>query len=175
MIKDLTDALIQFRVKHPEAKIFGKIGSGLVIDYDNYFHLFQFKRELYHNFKYHFPEVKKDDGKHYGYAQIMSLEILKRAINDWKVDKLIFALPDGKFYTCFAMLFLNFYKKNNTEVPHIPGEIAMPLDFFEALKTKPTQKGQGKIFSKQQAAGAVKGLLGDLFELEETNSKSNEE
>ena len=28
-------------------------------------------------------------------------------------------------------------------------------------------EGQGKIFSKQQAAGAIKNLLGDLFELEE--------
>jgi len=133
-LKTLTDAFIYFRKNHPEARIFGKMKAGLLIDFDKEFHLFQFKREMYHNFGFHFPHIKKPDGKHYGWAQIMSLEMLKQAIDKWKVDKLIFALPNGKFYTCYAQQFLQFYRKNDTDVPHIEGEIALPLEFFESLK-----------------------------------------
>ena len=92
--------------------------------------LIQFKREYYRNFAYHFPEVKKEDGSSYGWAQIMSLSSLNRAIIEG-IDKIVFITPDGKMYSCYSQLFKKFYLKNKTDVPHLEGEIAMPLDFFE--------------------------------------------
>ena len=95
--------------------------------------LIQFKREYYRNFAYHFPDVKKEDGKSYGWAQIMSLSSLNRAIIE-DIEKIIFITPDGKMYSCYTNLFKKFYLKNKTDVPHLVGEIAMPLDFFERVK-----------------------------------------
>ena len=94
--------------------------------------LVQFKREYYHNFAHHFPDVKKPDGKPYGWAQIMSLKSLNRAIVE-DIEKVIFITPDGKMYSCYTNQFKKFYLKNETDVPHLEGEIAMPLDFFERL------------------------------------------
>ena len=95
--------------------------------------LVQFKREYYRNFAYHFPDVKKTDGKPYGWAQIMSLSSLNRAIVE-DIEKVIFITPDGKMYSCYSNLFKKFYLKNKTDVPHLEGEIAMPLDFFERVR-----------------------------------------
>jgi len=98
--------------------------------------LIQFKREYYRNFVYHFPDVKKEDGKSYGWAQIMSLSSLNRALIE-DIEKLVFITPDGKMYSCYTRLFKNFYLKNKTDVPHLKGEIAMPLDFFERVNEAP--------------------------------------
>jgi hypothetical protein len=95
--------------------------------------LIQFKREYYRNFSNHFPKVKKPNGNSYGWAQIMSLDSLNRAIIEG-IDRLIFITPDGKIYSCYSKLFKKFYEKHKTDVPHLEGEVAMPLDFFERLE-----------------------------------------
>jgi len=52
------------------------------------------------------------------------------------ITKLIFITPDKKIYTCYSNLFKKFYLKNKTDVPHLEGEIAMPLDFFERVNVE---------------------------------------
>ena len=103
----------------------------LVIKRDESF-LIMFKRDFYHSFKNHFPYVKKESGVPYGYGQIMSKILLNKAL-DAGVNWLVFVMPDRKVYKCHVKLFKKFYDKNQTDVPYLPGEIAMPLDFFEPL------------------------------------------
>lgn len=93
--------------------------------------LVMFKRELYHNFRYHFPDILKPSGTHYGYGQIMSRKMLEYACSclDW----VYFITEDGKVYRCRPMLFYKFYLKYHTDVPHLPGEVALPIELFERV------------------------------------------
>lgn len=107
------------------------------ITYNDEKYLMMFKREYYQNFKYHFPNIKKDNGKNYGWAQIMSKSLLDYACKETtNIDWILCVTPDGKAYKCPPMLFKRFSTKHGTDVPHLQGEVAMPLDMFDALKRR---------------------------------------
>ena len=102
--------------------------------YNDEKYLVMFKREYYKNFKYHFQHIKKSNGKSYGWAQIMSRSLLDYACKQSSdVDWILFITPDGKAYKCPPLLFKKFSEKYDTEVPHLQGEVALPLDMFDAL------------------------------------------
>ena len=94
-----------------------------------------FKRQYYHNFKHHFPHIKKDNGKPYGYAQIISLELLNYAIIK-NIDRIVFVMPDRKIYETMPGLIHKYHKKYKTEVPYLKEDktAAIPLEYF--LRTK---------------------------------------
>ncbi|MCJ7816554.1 MAG: hypothetical protein MUP55_01730 [Candidatus Aenigmarchaeota archaeon] len=96
-------------------------------------YLAMFKREYYKNFKYHFPHCKKPTGTDYGWAQIMSLSLLKLALMR-NVKEIVFITPDAKAYACTPADFMSFYKQHTTNVPHLAGEVAMPLDNFRRVQ-----------------------------------------
>ena len=94
--------------------------------------LVMFKREYYKSFQYHFPHIQKVGGGRYGYAQIMSESLLNKAFH-YRVNWIVFIMPDKKAYRCHPKLFKKFFDEHQTRVPYLPGEIAMPLDYFERL------------------------------------------
>lgn len=93
-----------------------------------------FKRELYHSFKYHFPQVKKEDGTAYGYGQIISKGLLDYAIQH-NIPWVIFVLPDRKAYKCSSRLFQKFAAMHDTHIPYMRDDptVALPLDYFERI------------------------------------------
>jgi len=136
MINNFGEAVAYIRDNVAEVDFKGRFDdTSMVARIKGELTLIQFKRDFYHNFPYHFPNVVKADGTKYGWAQIMSLSSLNRALIEG-ITKLIFITPDKKIYTCYSNLFKKFYLKNKTDVPHLEGEIAMPLDFFERVNVE---------------------------------------
>lgn len=131
MIKDLTEATIELK-KYIDFKTFKQHGAGVLISDKSEDYYFMFKREYYRNFNKHFPEVKKDDGKSYGWAQIMSKRLLNEVIA-LDIPWILFMDTEGKVYRIASKLWRNFVQMYDTEVPHIEGEVAIPLDFFERM------------------------------------------
>jgi hypothetical protein len=107
--------------------------TSIIIFYKGESYLVQFKREYYRSFSHHFPNIKKVDGTAFGWATIMSLTTLNMALTK-EISRVMFITPDRKIYSCYANLFKRFYEKYKTNVPHLPGEVAMPLEYFERLK-----------------------------------------
>lgn len=95
--------------------------------------LMMFKREYYKSFKFHFPWIMKPNGRSYGYAQIMSKSLIDFAVNS-NVDWILFVTPDERMYKCPPALFKKFCENHKTEVPHLKGEVAMPLDYFDSVR-----------------------------------------
>jgi hypothetical protein len=119
----------------PGLAIEKSLGPGVVFSHSTGKYFVMYKREYYKNFKHHFPEVLKSDGKSYGWAQIMTRELLNySAHDDSGIDWILFVTPDGKAYRAASRLFKRFVDKHNTEVPHLKGEVAMPLDYFNNLE-----------------------------------------
>ena len=88
-----------------------------------------FKRQYYQSFNYHFPNVVKANGKKYGYAQVMNLELLKKLVVEG-IEFILCVMLDGKIYRCKSKVWLDFYLNNKTDAPHLHGEVGLPLDFF---------------------------------------------
>jgi hypothetical protein len=130
MIDSLGAALASLRTKDAGLIIGEKIEAGQVVKMQDKSYLVMFKREYYQNFKYHFPNVKKENGNSYGYAQIMGKDMLSWACKN--VDFVLFVTPDNKMYKCPPKIFQTFVDIHQTIVPHLTSEVAMPLDFFEA-------------------------------------------
>lgn len=91
-----------------------------------------FKREYYRNFSAHFPHVVKEDGSAHGWGQVMNESLLKIAAHN-KTDYLVFITPDAVAYRCEPSRFYSFAVEFQTHVPHLYGEVAMPLQFFERM------------------------------------------
>jgi hypothetical protein len=134
-IESLGAALALVQGILPELIIEKNYGPGIIFNHAKGRFFMMYKREYYKNFKYHFPEVLKEDGKPYGWAQIMSLELLNYCAHDSNsIDWVLFVTPDGRAYKSAARLFKKFVDRYNTEVPHLKGEVAMPLDYFQNLE-----------------------------------------
>jgi hypothetical protein len=134
-INSIGEAVALLQINMPNVKIESKLEFGyfMLNDYERYF--LMYKREYYKNFKYHFPDVKKPDGKSYGWAQVMNKQVLDYILKKKQnVTWLLFATTDAKIYKCTPQNFYNFVTKYNTEVPHLKGEVAVPLDLFERLE-----------------------------------------
>lgn len=88
-----------------------------------------FKKEYYKNFQYHFPSLGK-----VGWGQIANKELLERC----KKENYIYiaVMPDGKIYEIKPSLWLEYYRRFQTEIPHIKGEIAIPLKLFRRFDEK---------------------------------------
>lgn len=131
-IKSVGEALGLMRKLFPKMEVIKQAGPGIEVRVGEDRYLIMHKREYYKSFKLHFPNVLKDNESSYGYAQIMTKELLEQAISSG-VHWVVFVTPDARAYRCAAMLFKKFYDKYHTDVPHLPGEIAMPLDYFERV------------------------------------------
>ena len=132
-ILNMREALALFvkTMECPDTLVKRNIGPARIVFSDGEDHLVMFKRDYYKNFGKHFQGVKKENGKTYGWGQIMSASLLDTACNNcgW----VVFITPDGKIYRCRPLLFKKFVQKYGTEVPHLKGEVAMPLDYFERV------------------------------------------
>lgn len=102
-------------------------GPSAIIQANGKTYMVQFKRNYYKSFSVHFPQFRE-----YGYGQVMSIGLLERAIISG-IDQIVFITPDRNIYSCYPMQFKRFYEKYHTDVPHLDGEIAMPLKFFKRL------------------------------------------
>ena len=91
--------------------------------------LLVFKRQYYRSFSRHFREIVKDTGRGNGYAQTMNLKLLKMA-ERLGIESLVIVMEDGAAYETYIKTFINYYEKYKTDVPHLDGEVAMPLDYF---------------------------------------------
>lgn len=129
-IRNKFEALVAFKTHKPNSVVFREFDFGYLISYQNKRYLLMFKRDFYKSFKHHFKHIP--EMRNYGYAQIMNLSMLKMAIEDG-IEYVAFAMPTGNIYQCNPRLFLKFYEKYHTEVPHLKGEVALPLNFFERL------------------------------------------
>ena len=127
-------ALIEFR-KYVKFQYLKRVRQAVVVKSEDATYMVMFKREYYQAFQNHFPNIIKDDGKPYGYAQIMSIELLYWALRN-KITYLVFVTPDRKIYKCRPIIFKKFVEKHHTEVPHLLGELALPLDYFERVKSE---------------------------------------
>ena len=160
----LTEAMTAMLIYFPQSqKVEAWDPATVVIQHQGKTYLLQFKREYYRSFSFHFPAIKKKDGRNYGYAQIMSLETLNRAVSA-NINKLVFATPDGKMYCCEPMVFKNFVDANKTEVPHLKGEVAMPLELFHRLNPDANTTGtQFRCASEQSSDCSKKNGLKNFF------------
>ena len=127
------EAIARLQQILPGMIIKDKIDVGTVIEHNTGRYFVMFKREYYRNFKYHFPELKKDNDKSFGWAQIMSMSLLNWACSN-NIAWIVFITPDGKAYRCSAQKFKDYVELYGTEVPHLKGEVAMPLDYFDNLE-----------------------------------------
>lgn len=118
-----------------DIQIGGSHGPAMIFTYNDTRYLLMHKRDYYKNFKHHFPEVLKEDGNAYGWAQIMSMELLDYCI-DHNIAWVAFVTPDGKSYCASAKLFKKFVERHGTYVPHLKGEVAMPLEMFENIERR---------------------------------------
>lgn len=115
-----------------------RYGSATIVSNGKERYMIMFKRELYQSFKYHFPNLKKEDGSSYGYGQVMSDDLLTIArgleIDKPSVDWLVFITPDRKIYQCSTMLFYKKTREMKTNrIPHLDKHWALPLEFFERI------------------------------------------
>jgi hypothetical protein len=114
-------------------RIIKGLGKGMVIALDRELYLVMFKREFYGAFGSHFPNLKNHKGNTYGFAQVMSKSMLDEVCS-MNVDFLVFIIPNGHAYKCPPNLFKRYSEKYETSVPHLKGEVAMPLDYFERVE-----------------------------------------
>jgi hypothetical protein len=82
-----------------------------------------YKRDYYKNFQYHFPNLGK-----VGWGQIANKDLLLGCLGEGA--KYISVMPDGKIYAIEPSFWLSYYERFHTDVPHLKGEIAIPLKFF---------------------------------------------
>jgi len=80
-----------------------------------------FKRDYYKSFQYHF---NNNDG----WGQISNKELVQKCIQEEAI--FVMVMPDSKIYYIDPVEFMDYYKKNKTDVPHLEGEIACPLKMF---------------------------------------------
>jgi hypothetical protein len=83
-----------------------------------------FKREYYQNFQFHFPSLGK-----VGWGQIANKELIERCAKGNFTYVAI--MPDGKMYQIDPTFWLNYYTRFKTDVPHLEGEIAVPMKLFK--------------------------------------------
>ena len=84
-------------------------------------YLVMFKREFYHSFSRHFPEVPDK-----GFGIVTAKKIV-----GWAADQDIIiasVFPDGRCYSVHAYDYWLYYEQYKTDVAHLPGEIAYPLE-----------------------------------------------
>ena len=105
-------------------------GIAVVITFQGENYLVTYKRDYYRNFKYHFPNCKQPDGTDYGWAQVMNKILIDRACEDY-ISFMVFVMPNKKAYKIKPTVFKEFIMKHNTEVPHLKGEMSIPLQYFE--------------------------------------------
>jgi len=87
-----------------------------------------FKREYYKNFQYHFPALGK-----VGWGQIANKDLLKECEeSDYAY---VIVMPDEKIYVIKAGFWLDYYDKFKTDVPHLKGEIAIPMKFLKKFES----------------------------------------
>jgi hypothetical protein len=85
-----------------------------------------FKRDYYKNFQFHFPKVG-----YVGYGQVANKHLLEYC--DENGYEYIMVMPDGKVYRISPRSWLDYYKVYKTDVPHLDGEIAIPLKMLRRM------------------------------------------
>lgn len=132
MIENIEGALARAIHLLGGARIGQRMGPAQLLEGKDGSFLVMFKREFYRAFQDHFPGLLNRNDNPFGFAQVMSKSLLFAA-ESRMVDWLVFVMPDGKAYKCATGQFIIFYRKNRTDVPHLPGEVAMPLEYFERV------------------------------------------
>ena len=84
-----------------------------------------FKREFYHNFKYH------TNIKNAGWGQIANKKLVTYCANFGYI--LIIVMPNGNIYGIDGKKFIKYYLKFKTDVPYLDGEIAISLKELSRL------------------------------------------
>lgn len=126
----MSQALEQFKSLRNDARVYQPASFGYFVESKSETYFVMFKRDFYKRFRQHFsgPEFE-----HFGYAQIMNLELLNEIV-ERDIDWIVFVMPDGKAYRANPRLFKKFHEKYKTDVPHLVGEVALPLNFFERIE-----------------------------------------
>lgn len=89
------------------------------------------KREVYRRFGAHFPRFCRPDGSAYDEGQIINADLLRWACG--AVSWVVFVLEDERVFRIRPVTWWDFARDNRLECPHLPGEVALPLDFFEEV------------------------------------------
>jgi len=87
-----------------------------------------FKRDFYHKFSKHFPNVP-----YKGFGQVFSLALLER-LEKIGVDNLVLVMPYRNGYVGYkasVKQILEFYHQYKTKVPHLEETVAFPASFLK--------------------------------------------
>lgn len=131
-IDALQDAIQVFRARMDVTKLDDVVLGGLRVGVlfrqlstgERY--LLLFKRAPYYQFSNHFPLAPNG-----GYGMICNLKLVHwAALEDITIAAM---MPDGKTYAIVAKEFYDYYEENETEVPHMDGEIATPFKMWRRL------------------------------------------
>jgi hypothetical protein len=89
-------------------------------------YLVMFKREFYHQFSKHFPQVPD-----LGFGMICNTNLVRYAASEEMT--LVAVMPKGIAYKCNGKEAWEYYEKWKTDVPHIEGEMGTPARIWPRL------------------------------------------
>jgi hypothetical protein len=131
-VESLREALEVFKYRVDATKLDDVVLGGIRVgalfrrDSDDEKYMVTFKRDFYYHFSKHFMHVKEQ-----GYGVLSNVKLVYWAALEGINIAAIF--PDGRCYWVDGMEFYKYYEENETECPHVKGEIASPLSMWKRL------------------------------------------